>query len=361
MYVSVRQELNRICSNERRCKMSKNHVLIFLFLILTVIPVQAKKLATLTDIMKPDMIAIGNERIYVSEGPSIFVYLLNDFKPVKKFGKPGEGPQEFRISPFGIPMIIFPLDDRLYVSSDAKLSVFTKDGEFIKESRIYPFSIFIPFGKKYIGSGTTNDDNKQMVLAINLYNEQFEKIKELYVSDMAVGPSAGFNFPQASFVYIPYKDKTYIVSGKEGFAIDAFDANGTKLSRIKKNYKEINVPEEYKNKTLDWFKTNPYYKQYWDYFKARITFKNQFPAIRYMLIADDRIYVLTYEKEKENTLCIILDLQGKELERVFLPFPENIGLDFSRRFDIHNRTLYTFLENDENEAWELHATRIGEF
>ncbi|NIM15917.1 MAG: hypothetical protein GTO45_28285 [Candidatus Aminicenantes bacterium] len=339
-------------------KIKKILTFVFVILFLSTILLQAKKIATLEDIMRPDAMEMGNNRLYITERATIYIYSLEDFRLVKKFGKEGEGPREFRIIPFGPPLAAEPYNDKIYVSSDAKVSVFTKDGEFIKETRAAPFKVFIPFMDKYLTTGVTTDDKKQTVLSVNLYNEKFENVKEVYASDIQVGPSFSWNFPMNSFAFVPYKNRFYLVFGKEGFVIDVFDKTGTKLYRIKKDYKPLKVLEEYKNKTLNWFKNSPNYKQTWDFFKTRISFKTHYPAIRDMDVTDDRIYVLTYKKQNGNSECIIMDLQGKEIKRVFVPCPDMYGMDFYPKYYYYKRAFYTLVENEDDEVWELHRSDV---
>jgi hypothetical protein len=336
--------------------MKKNCVCVVMILLLLGIFIQAKKIAALSELMKPDMIVLDYGRLFITEGVSIYIYSLKEFQLIKKFGREGEGPREFKISPMGPPMYVVPGNDRLYVTSDAKVSVFTKDGEFIKETKVMPFQMYLPFKDKYIGTGSTANDKDQTVLSVNLHNEKFEKLKELYVSDFQVGPSLMWNFPISPLVFRPYKDNVYLVAGKEGFVIDVFDEKGTKLKRIKKDYKPIKIPQEYKDKTLDWFKTNPNFKQYWEYFKTRITFKAYYPPIQDMFVEDERFYVLTYKKQKGNTECIIMDLKGKEKKRVFVHVPDMVGMDYYPKYDIYNRAFYTLLENEDEEVWELYRS-----
>jgi hypothetical protein len=324
-----------------------------------VIHLHPTKIQTLKDLIKPDMMDVGNDRIYITERTSVNIYSLKDYHLIKKFGREGEGPREFKISPFGTPMVAFPYGNKLYVSSMAKLSVFTPDGTFISESKlIKPFAVVLPFQDVYLMTGNTSDDKKQMVLSVNLCNEKFEKTKELYVSDIRIGPSFALDFPVNSFNFRPYKNNVYLVAGKEVFVIDVFDKKGTKLYRIKKNYKPLKVPEEYRKKTLDWFKRDPVYRLTLAFIKNRLSFKKEYPAIRDMMIADDLIYVLTYKQIKSQSECIILDLHGNERKRVFLPCPENIGMDYYPKYDIYNRTFYALLENETKDIWELHITRI---
>ena len=211
----------------------------------------------------------------------------------------------------------------------------------------------------FLATASTSDEKGQTVVSVNLYNEGFEKVKELYVSDMQVGASLTLDFPVNSFAFPSYRDRVYVAAGKEGMVIDVFDRKGTKLYRIKKDYKPIMVTEAYKQEILDWFKNDPGYKNFWDFMKKRISFKTVYPAILRIFVADERIYLLTYKKQGENTECIVLDLQGHEEKRVFLPCPESPGMDYLPKYDFYRRAFYSLVENEDDEAWELHVTEIN--
>jgi hypothetical protein len=338
--------------------MKKIYGFFILFLLLGF--TYAREVTVLKELSRPDTISMGNERIYITEGTSVFIYSLENHRLIKKFGKKGEGPQEFNVTPMGPPLVAYPYNHKLYVSSMAKLSVFTRDGEYLKESKVTPYIVYVPFGNSYAGTGNAANEKNQQVLSVNLYNEKFEKTKELYKSDMVVGSlsSATIDAPMSSFKFTSYKNRIYLVAGKVGFAIDVFDAKGTKLYRIKKDYEPLKLPEEYKKKTENWFKTDPNYKEYWDYFKRRISYKTYYPAIRDMSVTGDHIYVLTYKTQNDNSECIVMDLQGNEKKRVFLTCPENLGMDFNPKYTFHNRHFYTLVENQKEEVWELHKTEI---
>lgn len=333
-------------------------ICLIMLTVLLITPVQAKKVASLQEIMKPDMFAVGDERIVISEKTTIYIYSLKDFRLIKKFGKEGEGPREFKNSPFGPPMITLPYKGKIYVSSNSKVSVFTNQGEFIREARIMPFQVYRPFGDKFLFTATGTDENKQNVLSVNLANDKFEKQKELYLSDLSIGPAMKFIYPGTSFSFAPYKDKIYIVAGKEGFVIDVFDGNGTKLYRVKKEYEQLTVPDEYKKKTKQWFQTNPDSKQFWEFFKDRISFRTHYPAILDMFVTDDRIYVLTYKQKDGKTELIIMDLKGKEEKRVFVPMEHLYGNDYYSKHDIYKGNWYTLIENVDEETWELHKMKL---
>jgi hypothetical protein len=339
----------------------KNVVFIFLILFLLVTVTQAKKIATLKEISKPDIMTLGDNRIFITEGTSIYVYSLEDFRLLKKFGRAGEGPREFKIIPIGFPMMIAPYNEKLFINSLGKLSVFTKEGEFIKEAKVTPHHLYWPFKNKFAAMGPTADDKGGMVLSVKLYNEKFEKEKVLYFSTMTPGvgsPSFKLEFPLDPVIFRVHKDYVYSVVGKEGFVIEVFDVNGKKVNRIEKDYAAVKMTEEYKNATLDYFKTNPNYKQLWNYFKTRIFFRSHFPHIQDMFVKDDMIYIVTFKVQKGKTEFIILDLKGKELKKAYVPFKTLVGMDYHPKCDIYRRAFYALEEDEDKEVWELHKTDI---
>jgi hypothetical protein len=62
---------------------------------LFVLPVFAEKITTFPQLQKPEFINVGENLICINEGAVVFLYDLNDFKLIKKFGRNGEGPGEF--------------------------------------------------------------------------------------------------------------------------------------------------------------------------------------------------------------------------------------------------------------------------
>ncbi|MCP5106740.1 MAG: hypothetical protein GY950_25370 [bacterium] len=334
-------------------------LIMLLMLVLFMVPVKAEKVATLHEIMKPDMITMGDDRLYITERTSIYIYSLKDYSLIKKFGKEGEGPKEFQIVPLGPPMLAYPYKGKIYVSSNAKISTFTGNGEFIKESKILPFQVYRPAGdNKFVFTATSPGEKNQTYLSVNLADENFQKIKELYVSDMTVGQTFSMSFPFSSFQFVAYKNRVYVVAGKEGFAIAVYDLKGTELYRVKKEEEQINVPSDYKKKTLDWFQKDPGYKQGWEYFKTRISFKDQYPAIQDMEVTDDMIYVLTYKQREGKTECIVMDLKGNEKKRLYVDVPEIVGMDFYAKYGFYKKHYYTLVENADEETWELNKIPI---
>jgi len=333
-------------------------LIVFTLILLSSICIYGKVVASFEEISKPQMMSINEDYLLITEGHSIFVYSTKDYSLIKKFGRAGEGPKEFKISRFGTPMIAYFYKNEIFVSSDSKISFFSHTGNFIKEMKIPPFTLFRPFMNQYVATGTSTNNDNQNVLVINLHNSNLKKIKELYKSDMSIGPNAFFTYPISNFSFEPYKNNLFIVRGKEGFVIEVLSKEGKTLYTIKKDFEKIKVSNEYRNKTFKSFETNPNFKQFSEFFKKRTKFKKYYPAIQDIRVTDDRIYVITFKKQKGKTRCVVLDLKGKELKKVWVPYPELHGMDYLPEYDIFNKKFYILIENEDEELWELHVINL---
>ncbi len=340
----------------------KRKVIFFIIFwgILSLLHLQAEKVAVFEEFGQPESINIGNGYIYIQERTTVFIYNLKDYKFVNKFGKEGEGPGELKRNPFGGPMGVGPHNGKVYISSMAKLSIFSKTGEYIKENKVNPNDSYYPFGEKYVCFSTTpkEEDGQELVLALFLAEENLKKGKLIYKSDFEVGPNLKWDFPITPFYPGMDGDKLFVIAGIHGFAIDAFDQNGKKLYRIKRDYKRIKTPSSYKDKTLKWFETDPNYKQFYEFFKTRISIKDYYPPIYVMFVDNGKIYVLTNKLKKDQRECIVMDLKGNEKKRTYLPIRELYGMDFRFHFTIKNNYLYKLEENIDDETWELYKIKI---
>ena len=79
--------------------MIKKMMVILLTVLLAALLGAETKVIPMPDLMKPQLILLDKTQMYITEDTSIFIYSLKDFKLIKKFGKRGEGPQEFIVNP----------------------------------------------------------------------------------------------------------------------------------------------------------------------------------------------------------------------------------------------------------------------
>lgn len=332
---------------------------ILFFIIILSGTLVAEKVAVLEEVGRPDSIVSGNGCFYVSENTTIYIYDSKTYKYKGKFGKKGEGPGEIKKAPFGGSLFIYPFNNKVYVSSMAKLSIFSKDGKFEKEYKTSPFDANYPFKDKYITFSTKIIEGKKApVLAVYLSDKKFKRIGPIYITDIEIGPNAGFNFPFTSILAIPFKDKIYVVDGLNGFSIKIFDQKGKEIDGFKKSFRSEKVSGEYKDKTVKWFKNDPSWKNIYGFFKNRIKYKKVFPPIYRMEVSDNRIYIFTSKIQKELRECIVFDLKGKKMKTLFLPVKQVYGMDFNQKSVINKDGFFQLRENEDDEVIELHKIKL---
>ena len=125
----------------------------------------------------PEFLEIDDEQFYVTQRGEVYIYSFKDFSLKTKFGKTGEGPQEFKLGDGGQGLTVFSYEDFLLLNSIGKISFFTKDGKYIKEMRtsssVQAPASFQPAGKGFAGMGVaTSSEDQSASVTINLYDEK---------------------------------------------------------------------------------------------------------------------------------------------------------------------------------------------
>ncbi len=329
----------------------KKLILILLLLLFASLVLRGK-VVPLPDLVKPRHIAVDEHQIYIIEGSTVSIYSLNDFKLKKKFGKEGEGPQEFKRRIFQVNI----QPDYIFLTSAGKVLYFTKDGKFIKELRtISPDMRLTPFGKEFVG-GRILPENNTLYFSMGIYDADLKKIKDVYKQEWEVQMGGkGTKVFAHPLPYYTDEDSLFIVKGKD-LVIDVLDKAGEKRYSITYDYKRIKVTADDKKRVLYYLETDPETKPYFEMIKP-IIFPDYFPAIRNYYIADKKIYVITYKQENDKTECFIFDMKGTFLKQVFLPYVYINPID-EYPAAIKNGTLYQLIENEETEEWELHINGI---
>jgi hypothetical protein len=148
----------------------------------------SEKKAALSEIMKPETISVDHNQLYVTEGASIFIYSINDFSQLKKFGKQGQSPQEFALHP-RVSLTLDVSTKDIIANSLGKVSYFTKKGEFIRKIKLMPnFFGSPPRGKQFLALGQAFEQNA-LYNTVCLFDENLKKIKEIYRADSGLkGP-----------------------------------------------------------------------------------------------------------------------------------------------------------------------------
>lgn len=329
--------------------------IVFLILILLISTfVSGRVIATFPELLNPDRMEMDENHIYITEGIAINIYSFKSFELIKKFGKKGEGPREFARY-IGISLN----SNKIYVNSQRKLSIYSVDGEFIKETKTNSSLTggFIPLGKYFIGRGMEIGKEGNTSILINLYDSELKKqrniIKKLNDNSFAKGV---IKFFDSTLNYNVIGNKLYVVNGTD-FKIDVYDSDAKKILSIQRDYKKIRFKEKDKKKFIDDLYNNPQTKSFADEIKKRAKFPEYYPAILNLYASGGLIYVMTYNWEGDNIEFLVFNTNGKFVKKVFIPFVMKSAF---RAFpwSIKNKKLYQLIENDDEE-WELIEVKIN--
>jgi hypothetical protein len=326
--------------------------IMILLLILAVSFAFADKVKTLPGLSNPDGIYSSENRLAITEGTTVYLYSLPDLKHIKTFGKKGEGPQEFKGRIDNIDM----QTDVMVVSSRGKVSFYSKEGEYKKETNTVSgySSRYTPLGKGFVGNGFAFA-KKIVYQTINLYDSALAKIKELYRKESDIQRGTGIKFFSSAYDFQTCDNKVFI-AGFADFTIVVVDHEGNQLNPIKKDYQRLKFTEGHKQQVYEFLQSNPETKPRFETIRKQLIFPSYLPAIRYIYGGNRRIYVQTYRMENEKTEFYVLNLSGEIVKKVFLPIiNENIVETYP--LSIIGGNVYQLVENEEEE-WDLHVIPV---
>jgi len=351
--------------------MRKFLILVIVIVVLFTLGIYGEKIATLTELAKPESITMDKDEIYVVEGATIFAYSTRDFKLLRKFGKQGQGPGEMIVAPnYSNKITLFP--DHILVESLNKLVYFNREGKLLKEIKKTQFTILqtMPLGNNYVVNKMVFDQKEKKVFhCIALHNAELKEIRELYrMNFMQQGqPPNGvidmlFDYPTVRI----YNGKIFIEESADGFIIEIFNREGKKLNRIQKNYRKIKVSQKYKDEVINRLKGDQLIKVMggWLSFKKlfKLHFPDTFPPIQGIEVSQDKIFVQTYKEVDNKYEFIVMNFQGQILKRIFLPKFRNVSLAGSilgtKLHLIRGNYLFYLLEDEEDEEWHLYKEKL---
>jgi hypothetical protein len=322
----------------------------------------ASKKIVLPDISNPGLITAHQDKLFISDGTTVFIFSLKDFKPIKQFGRTGNGPGEFAKSskPWVPSIFIYACDEHLVINSRGKTSLFSTSGDFIKETKTQ-FGGLVPIGEKYVGFGQSFKDNS-LYIDYNIVSNDFQEEKTFFkikaprqrghkVNPLIMAnPSAFFQRQSTKgFLFLPTFDGV----------IHVFDAAGTERFTIKPDYPKVPVTEAVEKTYMDFFKNDHRFKRIYEINvkNKRIQFPKHLPLLKTDRISDGKLYLITNSKKKKKYETLVYNLKGKLLGKTLLPLKEKDLLDVYP-FTIHKGKLYQIIEN-QDEDWELHVSSIN--
>lgn len=328
-----------------------------LILVVSVFPVSV---ARFPDLEEPTAVVIDGNQLFITDGVTIYIYSLEDFKLQKKFGKSGPGAQEFKPYEYPNPPIYFNVfPDRIMVESLGRISYFSRRGSFLDiiKPRDY-FMQAIPVGENFAAYRYTLRNNT-WYMCLDLYNSRFEISKQLLRLKHNYQRGERNKHLTRTWTYCSYGNQLFIAFKKD-FIIDVFDRRGEKLYSINKEYEKVKVTKAYiKSRFEDTREILRHRPEAYGYFERLALFPDYFPAISHLCVDDGVLYVRTWRKEKENTEFYLFDMTGKFIKKIFLPLAQkNAAVYYPSTF--HKKKLYQLVKDQGRNIWELQESIVDE-
>jgi len=354
--------------------MKRATIIVFAVAIISTMLFPAK-LGTLQGIFKPQMIKVYQDELFVVEGLHIFVISLKDMTIKHKLGKDGEGPGEFKVDPSRtIVMNVYP--DYILAESRNKVIYFSRQGDYIKEIRKSPLIIQTrPVGKNFVTYKILYGPEGENYFAVFLCDETLNDIKELFRQEFFTFKDKSYVMPDAINIGV-IDDKILIEESPLGFVIVVLDANGKELYRINREVEKLKVQESDKTEAFEHFLAMPSLQQAikergkaWvvNYLSSQnLVYPEYFAPIQDMLVDGKNLYIKTPNKKEGNHEFLVMDLQGKVLNTVYLPPVKKedflVQLQGDKKYyTIHNGKFYYLkvVETEEDEEWEVHSEDLS--
>ena len=326
-------------------------VLIILICFSFALSLFGERITTFPQLSNPELIRVGENLICINEGAVLFLYDLNDFKLLKKFGRRGEGPGEFSSD-----LDINILKEKIMIESQGKLSFYSLKGDLIKEMRRSPkYRRLKILEDRYVASsGILSKDVYHNVAKI--LDADFNELKTFYHDEaMYHQKKQGTNY--ASTWDFDVSEKKCFIVGSSDFKIDVFNKNGDLLYTISPQYEKVKFPQEF----IDaWFKRIKRRRgmNFYEYAKKKVRWPEFFPAIRDLMVDNGHVYVITWRKKEQEHEFFIFDLEGKLVKKTFIPlqdYDEGVALF---PYSLKNNYVYQLIDNEEEEVWELQRFSI---
>lgn len=321
-----------------------------IFFLILCLPEFSKGPIVLKEVFNPLELCVSDHRIYVAEKYSVHIYKKKEFNYITTFGSKGEGPGEIRLVTG-----LASGTEKVTVSSGGSIHIFSPNGEYIKSHRSSDICWhYAPIGNKFIGTKSFMID-KTKYKSIIFLDSNFNKEKEIYRYKRAMQNFGKFNILNADIRFYVSGNRIFINGSDD--RIHVFNENGEKIKTITPDVEREKVTSEFKTNFINAYKSDKKLSIAYEMYKSAIEFSEYFPSIQYYRVSGDRVYIITYKQKQENYLCVVMDVSGKTLKKVFVP------LHFKKvqkpyPFDVHNGILYQAVEGEDDEPAELHMTKI---
>lgn len=311
----------------------------------------------LEEVLNPDSIFVSKDRIYITEGATIYIYSKENVKYLGRFGKKGEGPGEINASRRGrLSFNLNVVEDNIFIHNRSKVMFFEKDGRFMREKKLTGGFIrgLLPVGDNFVARSFKIGENRSRSESITIYDKNFKKTGEVTGRtnvEFTRGSFVKVYFDQSIFNMRTSKGVIYLNNSKE-FIIERYDEKGKKLNPIKADYDLIDVSSSKKSKIKNYYKNESRFSDFWERIKDMFDIADKYPAIKNFFVTNNKIYVHTFKRTGAGDEFFIMDFGGKIIDKKKIHIGvKNIMEDYP--YFIESGKFYNLVENEDEEEWEL--------
>jgi len=248
------------------------------------------------DIAAFDIDSEGNIYLLSPRSAGSLAYKFDsDGNFVTSFGQKGQGPGELQMP------IYLRIDKKNKIAItdliNNRLSIFGTNGNLIKEITLgsdIMTAVPLENGKYLVWKRLIEPDSEYLTQSpLSIYSSEFKEIKELdrqkVPNPMIVNRLKATNYV---FTFDISNERIYVGNEERAYEIHVYDLEGNLLRKIKKEYRPVKVPEEFKTR---------YLKNYDDpratSIRKKIYFPDSMPPFHSFFIDGQGIlFVMTYEK-----------------------------------------------------------------
>jgi len=319
----------------------------------------------------------------------IKIFSMKDLSLKKTFGRRGQGPGEFLISPGNINIV----GDSLWIDDARKIVVFSKEGVF-KEEIAFPTTFWLlgfpllPVENNFVAFVAERSDLQNGIHRYfgRLYDRDFDLVKQFYDEMPFVTPPPPPPPPppappgkpketpvvpqviKEDYFTIPdcidfavADNKIFLADTRKGFHISVFNAHGNLIYEIHKDFEKLRVPRDFQELYLK----RIHEKARWLPKVANFKFREFYPAFMGFRIANNKIYIFTYAEKDGFHELIIMNLKGDILKKAFTfplgPSYDTVYGNFSMlkgQFDILADKIYYLTHNEVTGSLDVRILEI---
>lgn len=309
----------------------------------------------LPDMVRPRYFWADNRNIYIMN--SFFNMTAFSVQDLKKslqiISRKGDGPTEFR----NVPMVL-SIKNNIILKTTEKIAYYSMNGKYLFEKKLKKEGVINPLAENYLfWYFGVSKGGKEVLTYVDIENSNQVKLKNIYqykapkMNSIVYGGTGSmrgkFDLIREKLKTFVWEDKVFIGDPSRGFYIAIFDKNGNAIREISKNEPKIKITEQDKDLLIKKAKNEWTNEDSWKIMlKSNDLYTPEyFPPYETIMVANNTIYVKTFQSKENKKLFIILDIKGNELGRTYLPESDFWAFQDNR---------YYFLSySEDDDEWSL--------